>query len=411
MTSYPSPPHYRQLDGTLCQRLLRLPLPVVPGLLLLLLLLRLVTATASISPQSSITPDMSCSEDLRREHLIAPGKGWVIADRHTNIPGGVESCSGQRLYWTENNGQTWRDITPPQMPTHSIGEVFFLDTSHGWMLSSDALSEETNAKFYLLSTVDAGRNWRTLVLTRPMFKMYDDYTFPVQLFFSDPSNGWMMWRWGIMISRLNYLLATADGGRTWKRLPEPPGPGPFQFLSRREGWMIGGPTNPDGIPIPEAENLWSTHDGGIHWHVVPVPVPKDEGGEAYFSSFRFKDKREGLAVAELQLSGYVFRLFSCVTHDGGRSWQISHFDAYHAAPSLLGDHIIWSISDWPEMKIRIQRENLVVAPALPSGPGISDVDFIDDQNGWAIAGQLLTTTDGGRTFRVITPPAVMDRLY
>jgi photosystem II stability/assembly factor-like uncharacterized protein len=414
MTPYPRLGHDSQVRKSLWQMLLGLSLPGVLSAFLLLPSLRLATSSASTSPQSPLALDSPCRGYLRREHLIAPGKGWIIFEQHTSISAGIESCSGQRLYWTDDNGKAWRDITPPHMPTHSIGEVFFLDASHGWLLSSDALSEETNAKFYLFSTADAGKNWRALLLTRPMFRMYDDYTFPVQLFFSDPVHGWMMWRWAIMNSRLNYLLATTDGGRTWKRLPEPPGPGPLQFLSRHEGWLIGGPVTPDGIPIPEAENLWTTHDGGIRWHVLSVPVPKGEGGEAYFSSFRFKDTRDGVAVAELQLSGYVFRLFSCVTRDGGESWQISHFDVYHASPSFVGDHIIWSTSDWPEMEVRIQRENRVVTPTLPLGSGMrtrmSDVDFIDDRNGWAIAGQLLTTTDGGRTFRIITPPAVMQRL-
>jgi len=307
------------------------------------------------------------------------------------------------------------------MPTNTIGEVFFLNSSHGWMLSSDALSEETNAQFYLFSTVDGGKNWRTLLLTRPMFGMNDDYTFPIQLFFSDASHGWMMWHWGIMNSSINYLLATTDGGLTCKRLPEPPGPGPLQFLSPREGWMIGGLVTPDGIPDYENENLRTTHDGGLHWDVVSVPLPGIEDEETSFSAFRFKDSQQGGAVVTLQRPGNLSPTFTCFTHDGGRTWKISplDLDADHAAPSFVSNHIIWSISDSPDIRLRIQTETSVITPVLPPessvGRRMSDVDFVEDHNGWVIAWRtelapdlLLKTTDGGRTFRAITPPGIVE---
>jgi photosystem II stability/assembly factor-like uncharacterized protein len=343
--------------------------------------------------------------------LISTGVGWAIVDLPSEGPANDVECTRQHLYWTETNGRTWREITPPDMPTRSIGQVFFLNRWHGWMLSTDALSEETDARFYLLSTDDGGKNWRALMRQRPMFKLMDDYTFPNQLFFSDPLHGWIIWHWALMNSRLNYLLSTNDGGLTWKRIPDPPGPGPLQFTSASEGWMIGGPEMPDGIPVPERENLWATHDGGIHWRVVSVPLPNSEDGEAYFSGFRFKNSSEGLAVVERQLSGLLFRFFTCFTRDGGKSCKVSHFDAYHASPSFVGEHIIWSVSDWPAMKVTIQTDGHVTSPAPPSGLSpegrFGDFDFIDDLNGWAwFDRELLSTSDGGKTFQVITPPVV-----
>jgi photosystem II stability/assembly factor-like uncharacterized protein len=391
-----------------------------------LLILAFFTLQMSMFAQATRTPSPGGVAYLRRSKLISPGTGWTIVDQPSDRAVQGENCTNAHLYWTENNGKDWRDITPPDMPTRNIGQVFFLDRSHGWMLSTDALSEETYARFYLLSTEDGGKNWRTLVLQRPAFKLMDDYTFPSQLFFSDSQHGWILWHWHMMNKSLDALLATTDGGRTWSRLPDPPGPGPLQFTSPHDGWIIGGPEIPDGIPDPESENLWATHDGGIHWHVVSVPLPADsEAGEAYFSAFRFKNSREGLAVAERQLSGRLFRFLTCVTRDGGRSWKVSHFDAYHASPSFVGEHIIWSLSDWPAMKVTFQIDDHVTSPILPAGTslegGLGDVDFIDDSNGWTtyrngrttlvfMSGpkfapmELLSTTDGGKTFQIITPP-------
>jgi photosystem II stability/assembly factor-like uncharacterized protein len=354
----------------------------------------------------------ACYTNLRRFKLISPSVGWAIVDLPSDQHADGGECTRRHLYWTETNGRTWREITPTDMPTRSMGQVFFLDRQHGWMFSTDALSEEKDARFYLLSTEDGGKNWRTLVLQRPMFKLMDDYTFPSQLFFSDSQHGWILWHWHLMNSSANALLATSDGGRTWSRLPDPPGPGPFQFTSPREGWIIGGPEIPDGIPDPESENLWATHDGGIHWQVVSVHLPAGtEGGEAYFSAFRFKNSREGLAVAERQLSGRLFRFFTCFTRDGGKSCKVLHFDAYHASPSFVGEHIIWSVSDWPAMKVTIQTDGHATSPTPP--PGLSpegrfdDFDFIDDSNGWVrFDRELLSTSDGGITLQIITPPSL-----
>jgi hypothetical protein len=49
--------------------------------------------------------------------LIATNVGW--AER------------GGRLYWTNDNGANWKDITPPGDGT--IGGIFFLDGEKGWM--------------------------------------------------------------------------------------------------------------------------------------------------------------------------------------------------------------------------------------------------------------------------------------
>lgn len=365
-------------------------------------------ATA-IWPQAAGRVDSTCCTSVSQFKLILPGVGWIVVDQLTSPSSAEADCHAQHLYWTENNGQSWRDITPFPMPTRSMGKVFFLDRQHAWILSSDALSEEPNASFYLSATEDSGKNWRTVVLHRSTFKLMDDYTFPSQLFFFDAQHGWMLWRWAMMNSRLDYLLGTTDGGRTWKRLPDPPGAGPLQFISPKVGWMIGGPPTSDGIPVPESLNLWTTHDGGLHWSTVPVAFPEDEeSGAKYFSGLWSRNSQQGVAVAQSRISDYVFRFFTCVTRDGGRSWSFSRFDAYHATPSLIGEQVVWSISDWPAMKVSLRRDDSITSPTPPSGlsPGgrFSDFDFVDDSNGWALYDrELLSTSDGGKTLHLITP--------
>lgn len=257
---------------------------------------------------------------------------------------GGDDCAAQHIYWTHDNGQAWRDITPSNMPTLKIGTVFFLDKLHGWMLSTDALADQANTRFYLLSSEDGGTHWRTLMLSRPMFHLMDDYYFPSQLFFSDPQHGWILWHWHMMHGSQDAILATSDGGRTWKRLGHTvPGGGPLQFMSPSDGWMIGGPEDREGIDREDTQ-LWVTHDDGAAWKPVPVPVPKDSSEqEPYLAAFKFKSVDEGVAIAQEQLGPRLFRVFTCRTRDGGKSRQTSQFDAYHAEPHFGSKHIFWSL--------------------------------------------------------------------
>ena len=377
---------------------------------LVLSLLKSDAVFSQAIPRANPTPHSS----FRQAKLASPRAGWAVVDQPSDQSSeNAEGTTSQHLYWTDDDGQTWREITPNPMATRNLGNIFFLDGSHGWVLASDALGEEEDARFYLYSTADGGRNWRSLLLQRKMFDLRDDYTFPSQVFFSDPKHGWILWHWHMMNSSLDSLLVTSDGGRTWKRLRDPPGGGPFQFISPRDGWMIGGPEVPDGIPVPEAENVWVTHDGGAHWHVFPVSLPvAADASETYFVDLRFKNSREGTVVAEQQLSGRLFRFMSCTTTDAGKSWHVSRFEAYHATPSFAGNNIIWSVSDWPEMKVSLRSGDHVIEPTLPAGPSakpvLGDVNFVNESNGWASyfdgRPELVSTKDGGTTLRIITPP-------
>jgi photosystem II stability/assembly factor-like uncharacterized protein len=343
--------------------------------------------------------------------LIAPGVGWVaLMHDATCAPGNVFSpCPPMRLYWTDDNGQHWRNITPPDMPTRNIRQVFFLDRSHGWVASTDALGEETNAPFYLFSTEDAGKTWRTLILRRPMFKLMDDYTFPEELFFSDSQHGWMLWRWGMMNTRLSFLLVTIDGGRTWERLPDPPLGRSLEFTSPRDGWMIGTSQKDRGIPTPEDDAIWTTRDGGQHWQEISLPQSADlEGKEIYFSALKFRDRRNGLILGGTLLPADEKLSFFWATHDEGKTWRFSKLPEQAETTSILGTRLVRIVRDPVTDRPRIFKDNLMIAPdipySLPTGTWFVSLDFVDHSNAWLnVYFALLSTTDGGKSFHSILP--------
>jgi len=379
---------------------------------------------------------------LQQFHLISPGVGWVATSQlapSSDCP----DCTDEHLYWTQNNGQDWRDITPQRTPQQNIQQAFFLSDGHGWVALEDPRKEDDKV-VTLARTSDAGANWETLASLSDHAFGFMNETAPSQIFFSDSLHGWMLWTWAQATVRADYLLATSDGGRTWRRLPPPPGGGPIQFVSSLEGWMIGVLDHPApgfrGVD-PESAQLFNSHDGGRTWRPVPqslVPVVD-------FAGMNFKSQLEGVIVLRISFSATpdsLGRYFACATTDGGRNWQFSPFDAKEAAPSIIDSRVLWFTSDKGTRNITIKRGDAAAPSSLPDvlWPGGSATgSFVDDSNGWVEysarptgrnasgtnsksqgdaaptlsdllgVGQgekvLLSTTDGGKTFHIITPPS------
>jgi len=371
----------------------------------------------------TLSPD--CYASLSKAKLVSIGEGWAIvkrpSDRSADHSADGEDCTDEHLYWTDNDGQSWREITPDGKPARYLGSVFFLDRVYGWMISSDADRGESNAPIHIVYTEDGGKNWRTVLLQRPIVNSITNM-FPTGMFFSDVSHGWILWRWAQMNSRVNALTVTSDGGRTWRTLPEPPGPGPMQFTSAQSGWIIGDSAGQVGVPVIEGDQVWATRDGGEHWSAMSIPVPADSPDSVRFGELKFNDKGEGVVAAQSWVSDYVERFFTCVTSDGGRSWRFSQFDAHEASPSLVDTHIVWTIFHWPVTPTTIRIGDREIVPAIPDALSLQgqlgNLDFIDDSSAWAtyangrirplmppVPFELLSTTDGGKTFRTITPPA------
>lgn len=369
-----------------------------------------VSLSSAASAQTLQNSRWSSNDVLRTFKLVSNGSGWVTTGPREN---GNES---NRLYWTDDNGQTWREITPQGMPTKDTGQVFFLDRSRGWILSTDTIGAEKNAPFFLFSTHDGGKHWRTLTFQRPMFKLANDYSSPTQIFFFDAEHGWIFWHWHFMNSSHDALLSSTDGGQTWKRMPDPPGSGPAQFLTANDGWMIGGPED-DSVGRPERFQLWNTRNGGASWDPAPIPIPKTSADEGfYLIALRFRNMREGMVAAGLQtaLGGATYGFANCLTQDSGKSWRFSQFNASQARPSIGNKHIFWSV-DRRETKTTLQMGSESISFALPSGVShdgyFGDLDFLDDSNAWVQYRDrsqllLLSTTNNGRTAKVIWPPLI-----
>lgn len=394
-----------------------------------LVVLALLSCSAACMGQSSSAERSPCYVNLSRAKLVAPNVGWAIVKRPSRKSTARDGCE-QRIYWTDNDGGTWRDITPKPMPVPSIGQVFFLDRLHGWIISQKADAANNQCAYYFFSTTDGGKHWSLLKFDQKTYRFVDQLS-PAQIFFSDPQHGWILFNLMVTHIVIHALLRTTDGGKTFKPFPGPPGSGPLTFISPTLGWLIGHRPSEDLFPGPD--QIWSTHDGGATWKPLSVGLPASP--DLGFKAFGMESSRDGVLAGDIYPAGRTGKFFDCITHSGGGAWRCSRFKAHNAEPSVVDLHVIWTVIEnygpWAE-RISVRRGNHVIVPSIPTqlAPGgflgwrDRGIDFVDDSHGWATyvdlnapgfaqmdpllaPVQLISTADGGKTFHVVTPPAAI----
>ena len=91
---------------------------------------------------------------IRDYQLIAPLSGWLLLD--------------QDLWATNDGGQGWVNITPPQAAL--IWAVDFVDNRFGWaFISPPAGSSDSSSFFQVSRTVDGGSTWEYFDFSEPVF--------------------------------------------------------------------------------------------------------------------------------------------------------------------------------------------------------------------------------------------------
>ena len=113
---------------------------------------------------------------------LTPGIGWVLLRQH--------------LFWTQVNGASWTDITPPGSPTQQIQDVFFLDNAHGWasLVDFGSLDATASPTYSLASTGDGGKSWKVHAFeTSSDFRLREGAN-TSSIFFLNPQRGWVMFR-------------------------------------------------------------------------------------------------------------------------------------------------------------------------------------------------------------------------
>jgi len=354
-----------------------------------------------------VAPSAAVAQGLQWMHLLSPGVGWV--------------ASRAQVFWTTDDGQHWKDITPPQHET--VISVFFLNDSMGWVLMSRY--EEPEPRFDLALTKDSGRSWSSTLLSIPINPRQITLGTGGHVQFTDSAHGWM--NLSVLSGpafHLGLLLQTADGGASWSRIGGPTD-GEVRFVGRRNGWILS----------PEGTELWVTHDTAASWQrVVLAPPPQVRlTGRVYYDLPAFSDDRRGAVIVTFsasandplaQVKGSDVALFT--TADSGESWKFDSVVAHvsretsYVTATTAGSDALSAQTSGDTLSLTRTRLSAPGGPTTTSaeiGPSLEpmSLSFVSDQQGWAMASvgncspaflpctRLLSTANGGAAWVDITP--------
>ena len=306
--------------------------------------------------------------DIMYIHMVDVNQGWGI--------GGLNKVSDHVLR-TQDGGQTWRDITPPQPApgaTASIAALgYFLNAATAWVAYGPPPESGGMPPFIQVwKTNDGGDTWSygsidTSVVSGEAFS-------PYYLSFADTQHGWLMVYLGSgMMHAYVALFMTIDGGATWTDILDPFTNNDIQsfsktgmvFVDSQTGWLTRDAQGVDPTP-----HIFRTTDSGVTWTRLDLPAPMDVPNlyDSYACSSYSPNAFSALSatIAMKCLDNATFKIekdYVYFTSDGGITWQTYPLPAdYNLGKGLL---------------------------------------FFSPQNGLALGRKIYETTDGGQIWKFI----------
>jgi len=396
--------------------------------------------------------------------FVNPRQGWIVARKEFgNIRRGVFHTSDGGITWVQQIG----DTTETFLQSYTIA---FLDSLNGWTVRW--VNGYENFGGQLLHTTDGGKTWEVL----PYSQIFNNYAGPIgKIYFYNSLRGWVVGysKWGIK---------TYDGGATWEADTSLAGIIYITFGDSLHGWASsdyslikrttdGGKTwenitfKKDGSPLRVndiyalddkqvfllSRDLYYSSDGGITWQLYSdlelesicfIDSAEAWGGKGGYSGNGYyhtidqgKTWESGVRrIGEWEeftevefvtentgwVAGYRNSTNECVlfkTTDGGNLWQqqFPPFEAKLFEKPFISDMVFidenngWLVTgSHPYTKDR----NLLYTKdggltwdkhIFSQDVGIREIAFFDSLNGWAAGKRVLRTMDGGKTWTDKTP--------
>jgi len=187
--------------------------------------------------------------------FAGPENGWLLDCRADSIREVPEAA-----WRTTDGGRSWSRLPTPDLPgLGSLADLRFVDADRGVL----AVTQAGVAATVLLATEDGGVTWRPVAELdvpppRPAY-------LNVELASAGP-------RVLAVLEAFNgpsppsqvYTAASADGGQTWTSLRA----GPLTGVS-----SVPGVRGADRLMVFDGLRLWSSADGGVSWAVRPARLP------------------------------------------------------------------------------------------------------------------------------------------
>ncbi len=374
-------------------------------------------------------PTLTAGQPLavRYTKMINADEGWGV------VNAGDDSDYIMR---TKDGGKTWFDVTPAKFTLTDAtvdlnSHEFFPDGKHAWLTSTDEHGS------WIWSTQDGGNTWAQAKLLEPQGS-------PVLLSFADEKHGWVLLS-GCCAAGNDpaQIYRTTDGGRSWILTADSLGFGgkigglstPYHtgiaFANAYEGWMTFATISGEG-------GIAHTTNAGRSWRNAKLPVPPTEKTlqGCDMTSPTIFSPTELLFVANCHQGDYENRnlIYLFATKNDGKMWTITPIAVadvvamsmafnpplvYMISPSVgwlvtgkvgdvtTADFALYQTTDGGQNWTKLAR----LPPELNSNVLFCDnytlciFDFIDSQTGWSLtqSGDLLQTSDGGKTWNALHP--------
>lgn len=369
-----------------------------------------VENTPTELPQVTETPD------------VAPGKA---------TPGVPPAAGDDQAMWlvtdsailrTTDAGSNWEDVTPPGIQEVVSGGVEGIPPAFAVAFSdgeSALAAYSMRNRAILYRTNDGGQTWQETVLD-----LQEEAQGVTSIDMLD-ERAWMLVTRGVGAGNdWVDLYFSEDGGASWRFLAgseseSNPSGGissgglktGLSFNSPNSGWLTG------SAPI-EMVYLFRTVDGGLSWQPYNLPLP--EGALFSGSSYPpiFFDEQNGLLPVSVGTSSDLPGLLFYATSDAGENWLPTvMLEGYLSAWDWVDPQLGFAAGTDEQMqsKLFVTRDGGASWEAfLLEMPMVRSLDFISEQEGWAVCGwavepmegctgDVYHTQDGGRSWERVHP--------
>jgi photosystem II stability/assembly factor-like uncharacterized protein len=331
------------------------------------------------------------------------GASWVRRTVHndlylgpmatTTVDGsrGWAGGSGGRVWRTVDGGATWRAQATGLAGDYLVYRLASTDAAHAWALAYRFSAQ--GPRSVLIATSDGGATWRRLEarsgeLATSLYVKDEDDFWLIGLQFDDPLELLLAPLVGAPVR----LRHTVDGGATWTTMIVDSTSPPMALAGSGDALCAVG------------MGAFTSADGGLTWQ------PRSGGDSYLFVAAQAVSATDVWAVDEAGALLHSADGARWVEQDAPARWDqslrgVSFSDAQHGwvvgAGGTAGDApLILRTLDgggtWHEQ-----------TPPLPAA--LAGVDFVDAKHGWVFAGNgpssnmLARTTDGGVTWLVQRP--------